>query len=194
MRDQKCVVPFVYTTQPPPGQKHTHSFFDTLRTAQISWTPPVSTMLVKLSVLLELDMPKGHVLLLSTSYGIVAHTLARDLSFCDPLLLVWYVDVHVASYETPMVFSAMHMNPRGTAKSIKVWAKRVFDSEAPSLVHYCVVDALSYIKDRNSFLFEQALCALRSCKSSESTLEHYERHYIDKEVLKALRPFCVLCT
>lgn len=194
MTDQKCVVPFVYTTQPPPGQRHTHSFFDTLRTAQISWMPPVSTMLVKLSVLAELDMRKGHVLLLSTSYGTVAHTLARDLSFSEPLFLKWYVDVHVASYETPMVFAAMHMDPRGTAKSVKVWAKRVFDSEAPSLVHCCVLDALSYIRDRNAFLFEKALRALRSCQSSQSALEHYERHQIDKEVLKALRPFCVLCS
>lgn len=193
MRDQNYAVPFVYTTRPPPGRLHTHSFFDTLRTARMSWTPPVSSMLVKLSVLVELDIPKDHVLLLGTAYGTVAHTLSCDLSFSEPLVLGWYVDVRVASYETAMVFSAILMDPRGAATPINVWAKRVFDCEAPSLVHCCVVDALCYIEKRNSFLFEQALRALKACKSSESALEHYERHCTDKDVLNVLRQFCVLC-
>ena len=193
MTDQKYVVPFVYTTRPPPARPHTHSFFDTLRTARMSWTPQVSTMLVKLNVSLQFDTPKDHVLFFSTSYGTVACTLPRDYSFSEPLVLGWYVDVRVASYETVMVYSAIHMDPRGTAKSIKVWAKRLFDSDAPSLVHCCVVDALSHIEECNPFVFERALCALKACKSSEISLEYYERHYTDKEVLNALRPYCMLC-
>lgn len=194
MKDQKYAVPFVYTTRPPPGRRpHTHSFFDTLKTTRMTWTPPVSTMLVKLSVLVELGVPKDHVLLLSTSYGTVAYTSPHDWSFSEPTVLGWTVDVRVASYETAMVFSAMHMDPHGPSKRVKVWVKRVFDSEAPSMVHCCVVDALSHIGDCNSFVLERALCALKTCRSSDATIEYYERHCTDKEVLDALRPFCLLC-
>lgn len=204
MQDQKkcaylCCEPFVYSREPPRGvDAHTHSFFDTLETTQIRWQRR-RPMLVKLVVTTATDVPTGSVLMLTTSYGCVAYAFRDGWSICDPLYLQWTVPVTVAAYETPRLYFAVLTDGR-TGQSCNVirqlTVKRVFDEEAPPLVHCCVLDLLEGLRARASDL-ERALRAIRALTDGQApraaSLEYSERHFEDRRVLAALRPFLMQC-
>lgn len=204
MQDQKksaylCCEPFVYSHAPPRcSDAHTHSFFDTLRTTQIRWQR-WQPMLVKLVVTTAMDVPSGSVLMLTTSYGCVAYAFRDGWSICDPLYLQWTVPVTVAAYETPRLYFAVLTDGRtGQSGNVlrELTAKRVFDEEAPPLVHCCVLDLLEGMRGRASDL-GRALRAIRAVQDTQAprgaSLEYSARHFEDRRVLTALRPFLIEC-